>query len=83
MWQQEAAVMLLDLDRGTLTVYRTDVLLGVMAEGLHGEYCWAVEITEDDASVRIELRPTFARALMNAADGELSRSDDESASDSD
>jgi hypothetical protein len=34
--------MLLDLDQGTMTVYKNDERLGVMATGLSGEYSWAV-----------------------------------------
>merc|ERR1719221_205162 len=30
----------LDLDEGTLTVYKNGTRLGVMKEGLSGEYCW-------------------------------------------
>ena len=33
--------MLLDLDQGTMTVYKNDERLGVMATGLSGEYSWA------------------------------------------
>ena len=36
--------MLLDLDQGSMTVWKNDVKLGVMvAEGLSGPLCWAVE----------------------------------------
>ena len=35
--------LLLDLDQGSMTVYKNDERLGVMvASGLSGEYCWAV-----------------------------------------
>ena len=34
--------MLLDLDEGTLSVYKNDRRLGVMKRGLAGHYCWAV-----------------------------------------
>ena len=38
--------MLLDRDRGTMSVYKNDVLLGVMqGEGLTGEYRWAVAVS--------------------------------------
>jgi hypothetical protein len=36
--------MLLDLDQGTMTVYKNDERLGVMATGLSGEYSWAVSL---------------------------------------
>jgi hypothetical protein len=55
--------LLLDLDQGTMTVYKNDERLGVMATGLSGEYCWAVSLYEqqwqwpdstDRDTVRIE-----------------------------
>jgi hypothetical protein len=46
--------MLLDLDQGSMTVYKNDERLGVMATGLSGEYCWAVLLGEDGDSARIE-----------------------------
>jgi len=36
--------MLLDLDEGTLVVYKNGVCLGVMVDNLAGHYCWAVAI---------------------------------------
>lgn len=36
--------LLLDLDEGTLTVYKEGKCLGIMMRGLTGEYCWAVSI---------------------------------------
>ena len=36
--------MLLDLDQGSMTIYKNDERLGVMATGLSGEYCWAAEL---------------------------------------
>lgn len=35
--------LLLDLDQGTLTVYINGRKLGVMKDGLTGEYCWGVD----------------------------------------
>ena len=49
--------LLLDLDQGTMTVYKNDERLEVMATGLSGEYCWAVELFPSGGglrSVRIE-----------------------------
>jgi len=44
--------MLLDLDQGSMTVWKNDDLLGVMvAEGLSGPLCWAVSLGH---SARIE-----------------------------
>jgi hypothetical protein len=45
--------MLLDLDQGTMTVYKNDERLGVMATGLSGKYSWAVSIYHN-SSARIE-----------------------------
>ena len=46
--------MLLDLDQGSMTVWKNDERLGVMlAEGLRGPLCWAASLFLDD-SARIE-----------------------------
>jgi hypothetical protein len=45
--------MLLDLDQGTMTVYKNDERLGVMATGLSGSYSWAVSLYGGE-SARIE-----------------------------
>ena len=36
--------LLLDLDEGTLSVFKNGRRLGVMKEGLGGEYCWSVTV---------------------------------------
>ena len=36
--------MLLDLDEGTLSVYKNGRKLGVMKRGLAGQYCWVVSL---------------------------------------
>ena len=36
--------MLLDLDEGTLSVYKNGRKLGVMKRGLSGQYCWVVTL---------------------------------------
>jgi hypothetical protein len=46
--------LLLDLDQGSMTVYKNDERLGVMATGLSGEYCWAVSLWQTGESARIE-----------------------------
>jgi hypothetical protein len=46
--------MLLDLDQGSMTVYKNDERLGVMATGLSGKYCWGVGLVAEGNSVRIE-----------------------------
>jgi hypothetical protein len=46
--------LLLDLDQGSMTVYKNDERLGVMATGLSGEYCWAVSMGYPEDSARID-----------------------------
>jgi hypothetical protein len=47
--------LLLDLEQGSMTVYKNDERLGVIQEsGLRGEYCWAAELASVGDSVRIE-----------------------------
>jgi hypothetical protein len=48
--------MLLDLDQGSMTVYKGDDKLGVMrAEGLSGPLCWAVSLLPvEGSSTRID-----------------------------
>ena len=36
--------LLLDLDQGTLSLFKNGRLLGVMKDGLDGEYCWFVTV---------------------------------------
>eukprot|EP01046_Picozoa_sp_COSAG06_P037614 COSAG06_NODE_4265_length_4419_cov_9.045139_1_plen_302_part_00 len=52
--------MLLDLDQGSMTVYKNDERLGVMAVGLSGEYCWAVSLGAQGNIARIEAAPAPA-----------------------
>jgi hypothetical protein len=54
--------MLLDLDQGSMTVYTNDERLGVMGTGLSGEYSWAVSLSDDGSSARIEAAPVPAPA---------------------
>jgi hypothetical protein len=50
--------MLLDLDEGSVTVYKNDERLGVMEPALpKGDYCWAVSLHTKHDSVRIEQKP--------------------------
>ena len=48
--------MVLDLDEGTLNVYKNDRRLGTMKTGLVGEYCWVVSFRSlsGDVSVSID-----------------------------
>ena len=53
--------LLLDLDKGSLTVYKNGGRLGVMVpSGLTGEYCWAVSLYDWGSSARIESAPVPA-----------------------
>jgi hypothetical protein len=57
--------LLLDLDQGTMTVYKNDERLGVMATELSGEYSWAVSaspvlLTTTGSSARIGAAPAPA-----------------------
>ena len=53
--------MLLDLDQGSMTVWKNDQQLGVMqAEGLTGPLCWAAELYYEGDSARIESAPAPA-----------------------
>ena len=53
--------MLLDLDQGSMTVWKNGIKLGVMAaEGLSGPYCWAVGVGFRDDGARIESVPAPA-----------------------
>jgi len=46
--------MVLDLDKGTLDVYKNDRHLGTMMSGLVGEYCWAITMySNEEVSVSI------------------------------
>ena len=51
--------MLFDLDQGSITVFKDDVLMGVMVtEGLSGPLCWAVSLSKQQGpSARIESAP--------------------------
>ena len=50
--------MLLDLDQGSMTVWKNDVQLGLMqAEGLRGPLCWAASVVFVGRSARIESAP--------------------------
>ena len=39
--------LLLDLDKGALSVFKNGRFLGVMEDGLGGEYCWFVSFNLD------------------------------------
>jgi hypothetical protein len=63
--------MLLDLDMGTMTIFKNEECLGLMATGLSGEYCWAVELFQGGPdSVRIENAPPEALAAAQIEAGQ-------------
>ena len=56
--QGDCIGMLLDLDQGSMTVWKNDEKLGVMqAQGLSRPLCWAVSVTFVGESTRIESAP--------------------------
>ena len=44
--------MLLDLDEGTLSVYKNGRKLGVMKRGLAGQYCWVVSLQRGQVTIK-------------------------------
>jgi hypothetical protein len=62
--------MLLDLDQGSMTVYKSVQRLGVMATGLSGEYCWAVSLELQTSS---SVRTKAAAALASPTAAELAQ----------
>ena len=53
--------MLLNLDEGTLTVYKNNLRLGIMKNDLHGSYCWFVTLLDNDTvALKGGTRPTGA-----------------------
>ena len=58
----ETVGLLLDLDKGTLTVYKNGRRLGLMKDGLSGDYCWYTTMSGDRA---IPCRSKEARCLKN------------------
>ena len=61
MEQDDRIGMLLDLDQGSMTVWKNNERLGVMqAEGLTGPLCWAVSLVLPGSSARIGSAPALA-----------------------
>ncbi|EJK65172.1 hypothetical protein THAOC_14001, partial [Thalassiosira oceanica] len=58
--------MLLNLDEGTLTIYKNNRRLGVMMDGLSGPYCWYVSVYK---------RRTAAESAVSIKRGTLPDSD--------
>ena len=58
--------MLLNLDKGTLSVYKNNRRLGVMKDGLSGSYCWYVTIDGNDTvAIKEAEMPREAKAAKN------------------
>ncbi|EJK44200.1 hypothetical protein THAOC_37283 [Thalassiosira oceanica] len=56
--------MLLNLDEGTLTVYKNDRRLGVLRDGLSGSYCWYVCLCGDHTvSIQGGTPPNIANTM--------------------
>ena len=51
----------LDLDEGTLNVYKNDRRLGTMMDELIGEYCWVVSFIADGFSLGSEVSVSICR----------------------
>ena len=76
--------LLLDLDAGTLTAYLNGRKLGIICEGLAGEYCWVASIQGvGSISIRRGVMPTaeseeranaVAAAAESSSESELSGS---------
>ena len=81
--------LLLDLDQGTMTVYKNDERLGVMATGLSGKYSWAVSLYGSSARIQDAEAPVspsaeeVAQAVAYQAPAEHTESDDDLFSDED
>ena len=50
--------MLLDLEEGTLSVYKNERRLGVMKRGLAGQYCWVVSMVGPQVAIKRGPVPT-------------------------
>ena len=46
--------MLLNLEEGTLTIYKNNRRLGVMKDGLSGSYCWYVSVGKKGSTIAIK-----------------------------
>ena len=59
--------LLLDLNEGTLAVYKNGRRLGVMKSGLSGEYCWYASLGDNGDTVSIE-RGTLPERVQSSVD---------------
>mmetsp|Transcript_43775 Transcript_43775/g.74740 ORF Transcript_43775/g.74740 Transcript_43775/m.74740 type:complete len:269 (-) Transcript_43775:32-838(-) len=51
--------LLLDLDNGTLAVYKNDRRLGIIKDGISGEYNWSVSLCRTDVKIKRAPIPTM------------------------
>ena len=56
--------MLLNLDEGTLTVYKNNLRLGVMKDGLSGSYCWYVTVADGSGLGREQEAVSIQRGTL-------------------
>ena len=66
--------MLLDLDEGTLSVYKNGRKLGVMKRGLAGQYCWVVSLRSGGSQVTIKRGTVPAIELRMSGTGAIQMS---------
>ena len=64
--------LLLDLDEGTLTVYKDGKCLGIMMRGLTGEYCWATCILAQSNGCPHQQNIRIERAQIPSTDTDQS-----------
>ena len=51
--------LLLDLNEGTLAVYKNRQRLGIIKDGLSGEYCWLMSIQGASNSNAVQIKKGF------------------------
>ena len=51
--------LLLDLNEGTLAVYKNRQRLGIIKDGLSGEYCWVMSIQGASNSNAVQIKRGF------------------------
>ena len=69
--QDDRIGMLLDLNQGSMIVWKNDVKLGVMqAEGLNGPFCWAAKTFERSARIQSAPAPPSPTEEERAAANE-------------
>ena len=61
MFEEDSVIsLLIDLDAGTLSVFKNGRRLGIMKSGLSGEYCWMLALGKGGvygSAFRIETGP--------------------------